>query len=140
MQHTGIVRSTPRTLSDSPGAACLVSSADRCSVSSVRACVSVCGLLWAVCLASGTPCAAACAVQPVRVRWGLGSPPLGYMERARGRVVYSSHRKNSKKAFFGVPSPHLPHPHKTKRLSLCKSPKIPKNTKRPLSRFNLCYT
>lgn len=48
--------------------------------------------------------------------------------------------KPKKKAFFGVPSPYPPHPHKTKRLSLCNIPNFPKNTKRPLSRSNLCYT
>lgn len=50
-----------------PSAACLVSSADQCSASSVPACVSVCGLLWAVCLVSGT----ACVVQSIRVRWSV---------------------------------------------------------------------
>ena len=53
-------------------------------------------------LASGAACAAVCRVHFVRVRWGLGSPPLGYMERAGGRAVDTSRRKNSKKAFFGV--------------------------------------
>nr|DAJ70530.1 MAG TPA: hypothetical protein [Caudoviricetes sp.] len=41
---------------------CLVSGVDRCSASSVRACVSVRGLLCAVFLASGTACVASCAV------------------------------------------------------------------------------
>nr|DAH60277.1 MAG TPA: hypothetical protein [Caudoviricetes sp.] len=40
----------------------------------------------------------------------------------------------------GVSSPYPPHPYKTKRLSLCNIPNFPKNTKRPLSRSNLCYT
>ena len=61
--------SSTRRRYDLPGVACLVSSADRCSVSSVWACVSVRVLLWAVCLASGTACATACDVQAVRVRW-----------------------------------------------------------------------
>lgn len=42
---------------------------DRPGVSIVRACVSVRGV---VCLASGTACPAARAVQSVRVRWGWG--------------------------------------------------------------------
>lgn len=46
--------------SRSPRANCLVSSADWCSVSSVRACVPVHDVV----------CLAACAVQSVRVRWG----------------------------------------------------------------------
>ena len=41
------------------GVVCLVSSTDRCSVSSAWACVSVRG---AVCLAFGAACPAACAV------------------------------------------------------------------------------
>lgn len=45
-------------------------------------------------------CPAACDVQSVRVRWGLGSPPLGYMGSAGGGVVDTSRRKNSKKAFL----------------------------------------
>jgi hypothetical protein len=58
-----------------------------------------------VCLASGTACAAACGVQTVRVRWGLGSPPAGYMGRAGGWVVDTSRRKNSKKAFSSPTHP-----------------------------------
>ena len=57
-------RPSTRRLYDLPGAACMVSGVYRCSVPSVRACVP--------CLASGTDCAAACDVQAVRVRWGLG--------------------------------------------------------------------
>lgn len=83
---------------DLPGVGGLVSSADRCSVSSVWACVSVRGV---VCLAFGTGCPAACAVQSVRVCWGLGSPPAGYTGSAGGWVVDSLRRKNSKKAFSG---------------------------------------
>ena len=68
------------------GATCLASGADRCSVSSVWACVSVRVLLWAVCLASGTACATACDVQAVRVRWELWPPPAGYIGSAGGGV------------------------------------------------------
>ena len=82
--------SSPRRRPDPPGVACLVSSADRCSVCSVRACVPVRGLLWAVCLAFGMACAAACALQSVRVRWGLGSPPEGHIGSAGGGAGQSS--------------------------------------------------
>ena len=42
-----------------------------------------CAVSCVVCLASG----AACAVQSVRVRWGLGSPPAGYTAAAQPRPV-----------------------------------------------------
>ena len=65
---------------DLPGAACLVSGADRCSVSSVRACVPVRGV---VCLASGTACPAACRVRSFRVRWA-GVSTSGAYGASRG--------------------------------------------------------
>lgn len=72
---------------DLPGAACLVSSADRCSVSSVRACVSVRGVV----------CLAACAVQAVRVRWGAGVSTGGVYSRRPAPPGQSlNHRKNKK--------------------------------------------
>ena len=85
--------------SRSPRAACLVSGADRCSVSSVRARVSC--LAWS----------ALHLVRPVLLpvmcsRSGcagvLGSPPAGYTGSTGSGVVDTSRRKNSKKAFFGV--------------------------------------
>ena len=53
---------------DLPGAVCLVSSADRCSVFSVRVCVSclVCGLS---CIWPGLPCCLSCAVVPGALEW-----------------------------------------------------------------------
>nr|DAK97442.1 MAG TPA: hypothetical protein [Caudoviricetes sp.] len=71
-------------------AGCLVSSADRCSASSVRACV---------------PCLAWSVLPPVVCRrsgcaGGLGSPPAGYIGSAWGGVVDTSRRKNSKKTFY----------------------------------------
>lgn len=76
------------------------------SVSSVWACVSVRGLLWAVWLASGTVCAAACAVQSVRVRWGhLG----GIGPEARVGVVSPVSSDQNKKGVFSVPLVHT-HP------------------------------
>lgn len=77
----------------------LASNADRCSVSSVWACVSVRGLLWAVCLASGTVCAAACRVQSVRVRWGFGlhrrgiwdEPGVGQVSPATTEKIKKTH-------------------------------------------------
>lgn len=53
-----------------------------------------------VCLASGTACPAACAVQSVRVRWELGSSLAGYTVGAGVGWVDSLRRKNSKKALF----------------------------------------
>lgn len=77
---------------DLPGAACLISSTNRCSVSSVRACVPC-----MVCLASGTACAAACAVQSARVRWSVQRHTGGVYSRRQappGQSLY--HRKNKK--------------------------------------------
>ena len=101
--HTGqAVR--PRRRHDLPGASCLVSSADRCSVSSVRERVTC--LAWSALVArpgSGTACAAACDVQSVRVRWGWGLHRRGIQEAPGVGWVDILRRKNSKKAFFGVP-------------------------------------
>lgn len=80
---------------DLPGAACLVSSVDRCSVSSVRACASVRGV---VCLASGTACPAACSVQSIRVRWSGRGAPAGYTTTAQPRPVSLSTTEKIKKA------------------------------------------
>lgn len=100
----------------------------RCSVSSVRA---------AVCPGSGTACPAACDVQSVRVRWGH---PGGIGPEARVGAVSPVSSDQNKKGVFQCPSrQHPPHLHKTKPFRLCKSPKIPKNTKRPLSEPRLCY-
>lgn len=110
---------------DLPRAACLVSGADRCSVFSVRACVSF--LAWSA-LASGTACHAACAVQSVRVRWGFGLHLWGIWGEPGGGAVDTSRRKNSKKAFF-LPTPSFllkkPYP----LLSISKIPR--KNKKTP---------
>nr|DAP71143.1 MAG TPA: hypothetical protein [Caudoviricetes sp.] len=57
----------PRYHPDLPRVACLVSSADRCSVSSVGECM---GLSW--------------FLRRSGALVGLGSPPLGYMGRAGG--------------------------------------------------------
>ena len=86
------------TLPDAlPGVACLVSSADRCSVSSVWACVSVRVLLWAVCLASGTACATACDVQAVRVRWRVQGDTGGAYSRRPAPPGQSRHHRKNKK-------------------------------------------
>lgn len=59
------------------------------------------GLPWYLfALVFGMVCSATCRAQSFRVRWGLGSPPAGYMERAGGGAVDTSRRKNSKKAFL----------------------------------------
>lgn len=64
----------------------------------------VCVVPCVVCLASGTACPAACAVQSVRVRWGLGLHLWGIWGEPGGGAVDTSRRKNSKKAFF-LPTP-----------------------------------
>lgn len=86
---------------DHPRAACLVLSADRCSMSNAWACVCRCAVPCVVCLASGT----ACVVQSVRVRWGWGLHRRGIWDEPGGGVVDSLRRKNSKKAFSPYPPP-----------------------------------
>lgn len=99
------------------GAACLASwRVCRCAVSCM------------VCLASGT----ACPVQSCPVCcMGQGCTGGVYSRRPAPPGQSCHHRKNKK---------GLPHLHKTKPIRLCKSPNFPKNTKRPLSWSNLCYT
>lgn len=82
-------RSTPSSTLHSPDlpARSLVSSADRCSVSSVRARVVPC-----------VACPAACRVPPFRACWGLGSPPAGYTAAAHPRPVSLSTTEKIKKA------------------------------------------
>lgn len=67
---------------DLPGVACLVSGADRCSVSSVRA---VCRALRGLpCIWHGLPCCLCCSVCPGALGWGLhlwgiwGEPGVGW--------------------------------------------------------------
>lgn len=57
---------------------------------------------------------AACDVQPVRVRWGLGLHRRGIWGEPGGGVVDTSRRKNSKKAFSGGCAANT-HPTFTKR-------------------------
>nr|DAI21977.1 MAG TPA: hypothetical protein [Caudoviricetes sp.] len=92
----------------------------------------VCVVPCVVCLASGTACAAACDVQAVRVRWEVQGATGGVYSRRPAPPGQSRHHRKNKK--------DPPHLHKTTPIRLCKSPKIPKNTKRPLFRSNLCYT
>lgn len=106
LQHTTPGRSGRRGRS-------LVSSANRCSVPSVRACVSC--PAWSV-LASGTACAAACDVQAVRVRWGLGSPPAGYTGIAGGGVGHARDKIFQRKRRFSgfvLPTPTPPSQNKS---------------------------
>nr|DAQ34824.1 MAG TPA: hypothetical protein [Caudoviricetes sp.] len=91
----------PRRRPDLPGAACLVSSADRCSVSSVRACRGLCfWVRW-----------------PVLLFWGWKlPPPLGYMGRAGGwggqSLDFRSPRKRRFSAFI-LPTPTPPSQNET---------------------------
>lgn len=60
----------PRRRPDPPDAACLVSGADRCSVSSVRACVSVRRVLYGLpCIWHGLRCRLCFAVRPGALEW-----------------------------------------------------------------------
>ena len=132
VQQIGIVDSARRRY-DLPGVGGLVSSADRCSMFSVRVCVSGRGT---ACPASGTACPAACDVQSFRVRWGMGSPPLGYIGRAGGGAVDTSRRKNSKKA-FSLPT-HPSFLHKSPPTPYCQSQKFPQKQKDPYKGSVFC--
>ena len=117
--------SSTRRRYDLLGVACLVSSADRCSVSSVWACVSVRVLLCAVCLASGTACPDACAMQAVLVRWGH---PGGMGPEARVGVVSPvSSDQNKKGAFFSNTNPTFTNQNPSDCASLQKFQKIQKD-------------
>lgn len=70
-----------------------------------------CAVSCMVYLASGTACAAACAVQPVRVRWGLGSPPEGYTGSAGGGAGHARDKIFQRKRRFSaflLPTPTPP--------------------------------
>nr|DAQ02835.1 MAG TPA: hypothetical protein [Caudoviricetes sp.] len=86
----------PRRRSDCPCAACLVSSADWCSVSIVRA---------VICFASGTACATACDVQAVRVRWRVQGGTGGAYSRRLAPPGQSSHHRKNKKGSKIIPTP-----------------------------------
>lgn len=106
---------------DLPGAACLVSGADRCSVSSVRACVPC--LVWsALHPAWFALLPVLCSLSGCAGGWGLHR--RGIWGEPGGGVVDTSRRKNSKKAFFEVRVANT-HPTFTKRnLSDCASLQI----------------
>ena len=86
----------PRRRYDLPGVACLVSSADRCSVSSVWAavCPGTC-LPW---FWHGLPCCLCCAVCPDAL--GLGSPPAGYTGSSGGGVGHARDKIFQRKRRF----------------------------------------
>lgn len=72
---------------------------------------------------------------------GLGYPPAGHTAATQPRPVSAAIKFFKEKGVFQRSScQHPPHLYKSKPIRLCKSPKIPKITKRPLSRSNLCYT
>lgn len=81
---------------DLPGAAFLVSGADRCSVSSVWACVVPCmvcpGTCPALVLARSVLLPVLCGLS------GLGSPPAGYIAAAQPRPVSPVTTEKIKKA------------------------------------------
>lgn len=101
--------------------------------------------LCAVCCGHGLPCiwhglrcCLFCAVPPGVL--GLWSPPEGYARSAGGGVGHARDKIFQRKRRFRRSSyQHPPLLHKTTPIRLCKSPKIPKNTKRPLSEPRLCY-
>ena len=77
----------PRRRPDLPGVACLVSSADRCSVYSVRACVSVRRVLYGLpCIWHGLCCCLCCAIRSGCAGGGRGTP-AGYTAAAQPRPV-----------------------------------------------------
>lgn len=125
--------SSARRRYDLPGAACLVSSADRCSALGCVPC-----LAWSA-LVLARP-----ALLPVMCRLSgyagrCREPPAGYMGRAGSGAVDTSRRKNSKK---GV-SPSYPPPLFCAKhpIPYCQSQKFPTKTKRPLQRVCvMCYT
>jgi len=81
-------------------------------------------------------CPAACRVPSFRVRWGLGSPPLGYMGRAGGGVVDTLRRKNSKKAFSIPTTPSFLHKSPHPLLPISKIP--PQKQKDPYKGSAFC--
>lgn len=84
-----------------------------------------------VCVVPCVVCLAACDVQVVWVRWSRHGCTGGvYSRRPAPPGQPFNHRKNKKDP---------PHFHKSEPIRLCKSPKIPKNTKRPISEPRLCY-
>ena len=95
---------------DLPGAACLVSGADRCSVSSVRACVPVSRALH------GLRCCLSCAAVPGVLEWAgvhrrgiQGAPGVGW--------VMPAIKFFKEKGVFGVPLANThPHLYKTKPI------------------------
>ena len=125
---------------DRSGTACLVSSADRCSVSGVRACVPVRRVLRCLpCIWHSLCCCLRCAAVPGALGACRGTP-AGHIAAAQPRPVSAAIKFFKEKGVFQRSScQHPPHPHKTKRLSLCNIPNFPKNTKRPLSEPRLCY-
>ena len=111
---------------DLPRAACLVSSADRCRASSVRACVSC--LAWsALHLVRPALLPVLCSPSGCAGDWGLhlwgiwGEPGVG--------VVDASRRKNSKKAFLLPTHPLFLYKTPPPPLSISKIPR--KNKKTP---------
>ena len=78
----------------------------------------------------GLPCCLCRVAVPGAL--GLAGGTGGVYSRRPAPPGQSRHHRKNKK--------DPPHLHKTTPIRLCKSPKIPKNTKRPLSRSNLCYT
>lgn len=78
---------------------------------------------WACVPVRGAACPAACDLQSVRVRWGAGVSTGGVYSRRPAPPGQSRHHRKNKK--------DPPRLHKPKPIQLCKSPKIPKNTKKP---------
>nr|DAF75255.1 MAG TPA: hypothetical protein [Caudoviricetes sp.] len=89
-----------------------------------------------VCLAFGTACPAACAVQSVRVRWGWGLHRRGIQGTPGVGQVMAAIKFFKEKGVFGVPLANT-HPTFTKRTpsdcaSLQKFQKIQKDPFRSL--------
>lgn len=104
--------SSARRRYDPPGAVCLVSSADRYSVSSVRACVPC--LAWSA-LHLARPALLPVMCRPSGCAGGLGSPPAGYTGRAGGGVGHTRDKIFQRKRRFQGGVSQTTHPTFTNR-------------------------
>ena len=119
--------SSPAAVPISTGAACLVSSADRCSVSSVRACRGIVCPGTCPALVLARPVLRPVLCSPFGCAGGRRGAPAGYIAAAQPRPVSAAIKFFKEKGVFQrSPCQHPPHPHKTKRLSLCNIPNFPK--------------
>lgn len=102
---------------------------------------AACPAFGSACIAlHGLSCNLSCSVVPGALGWAgnhrrgiQAAPVVGWVMPA---IKFFKEKGGFRRSSYQ----HPPHLHKTKPIRLCKSPNFPKNTKRPLSRSNLCYT